>query len=52
MQGWEEQVVLVTAKLTQHNLHPMFHITAAAVTLLFPEVFLYQKVSSSSLHPL
>lgn len=46
MQGWEEQVVLVTVKLTQHNLHPKFHSTATTLTLSFPEVFLYQKVSN------
>lgn len=49
MNGWEEQVVFVTVKLTEHNLHPKFHSTATALTLLFPEVFLYQKVSNSFL---
>lgn len=52
MQGWEEHVVLVTVKLTQHNLHPTFHTSTTAVALSFPEFFLYQKVSNSSLYPL
>lgn len=46
MQDWEEQAVLVTVTLTQHNLHPTFHSTATVVTLSF------LKSSSTKKYPI
>lgn len=43
MQDWEEQAVLVTGTLTQHNLHPTFHSTATVVTLSFLKSFSTKK---------